>query len=608
MVKKNQKKSLITSSIITIVIVAILLLSGPLANALMVTLTADKTNVTAGAAGAAGNITFTTWVNLSNPDRYVPIQRIYLNLSGPLAKSFSFDAGGGTVQGTGFNGELTVSTSGEFNPSNYGYGSGYAYGYNTGSYYDFGYGYGYGYGYGSGGSTPLNVLYTITLNTTNMFDGNYTATTNVYAAGMNAAQGFTSTTSVAFVINPRIFTVSIPVIPAGTSADSGLIQTPTGNYSYTIVAGNNATIPVTLNVTVQVNPPTGVSTQVNSTGTGGLGAGAIPSLYFNYSVNDSTWYDNISYIHMQMYYNQSAIPSNVDESTLRPARYLSNTTPASWVKMECGTCTRTLEVAEDGRNVNLIASGVDTSSNFVWANVTHYSSYGMGGTVTSTSSVGGSTGGTGGGGGVVTAESFDNIAKSESYDKNLVANTPVTYTFKAPELGVYEIAFTGKENENGITLRVEALKGTSKQVTAQPPGTVYKNINILAGTKRMKEALVRFRVENSWLGSNSLAGSDVKMLHWVGSQWTQLETAQTTKDDTYTYYETKTDTFSPFAISGIKGGVLVPTATPAGAVTETPVMPTGTATPAPTRKVPGFEFVLTVAILSAAYLSGRKRR
>ncbi len=205
---------------------------------------------------------------------------------------------------------------------------------------------------------------------------------------------------------------------------------------------------------------------------------------------------------------------------------------------------------------------LNRTEKYIIANASHFSTFALLGT---TSTGGGSTGGSGGGssgGGIVTAEPYDNIAKSESYDKDLVANTPVTYTFKAPELGVYEIAFTGKENEIGITLRVEGLKDTSKKVTAPAPGTVYKNINILTGTKRMKEAQVRFRVENSWLGSNSLAASDVKLLHWDGSQWTQLETAQTTKDDSYTYYEAKTDTFSSFAISGLKGGVIVPTATP----------------------------------------------
>jgi hypothetical protein len=77
------------------------------------------------------------------------------------------------------------------------------------------------------------------------------------------------------------------------------------------------------------------------------------------------------------------------------------------------------------------------------------------------------------------------------------------------------------------------------------------------------------------------------------------------------------------------GGVIVPTATPmvteivtgtqvmptvtgssssSETVTETQAMPTVTVTPAPIKKVPGFEFVLTIAILSAAYLFGRMRR
>ena len=35
---------------------------------------------------------------------------------------------------------------------------------------------------------------------------------------------------------------------------------------------------------------------------------------------------------------------------------------------------------------------------------------------------------------------------------------------------------------------------------------------------------------------------------------------------------------------------------------------TGTPSPSPTKKAPAFEFVLTIAILSVAYLLGRKRR
>ncbi|MCX9025834.1 MAG: PGF-pre-PGF domain-containing protein [Candidatus Methanoperedens sp.] len=247
---------------------------------------------------------------------------------------------------------------------------------------------------------------------------------------------------------------------------------------------------------------------------------------------------------------------------------------------------------------------------YILVNVSHFSTFALIGTTSSggggnnPSSGGGSSGG---GGGVVSGEDFANIAKSESNDEDLIANTPVTYTFKTPELGVYEIALTGKENELAITVRAEVLKGTSKQVTAQPSGTVYKNVNIIAGTSRMKEALVKFRVENTWLGSNSVAAGDVKLLHWDGSKWNQLDTAQTTTDATYTYYEAKTTSLSPFAISGITGGAAGTTAT--SVVTGTPGT-TGTGTPVPTaaNKTPGFEIGLTVAILSVAYLLGRKRR
>jgi PGF-pre-PGF domain-containing protein/methanogen extracellular protein (TIGR04279 family) len=253
---------------------------------------------------------------------------------------------------------------------------------------------------------------------------------------------------------------------------------------------------------------------------------------------------------------------------------------------------------------------------FIVVRVTHFSIFalmgiGPGGTGGGGKGGGGSSGGSGGGGGVVTSEPFDNIAMSESYDKDLVANIPVTYTFNAPELGVYEIAVTNNENENGITLRVEGLKGTSKQVTAQPPGTVYKNVNLIVGTQNMKEALVRFKVENSWLGSNSLAGSDVQLLHWDGSQWTQLDTTQTTSDNTYTYYEAKTVSLSPFAISGSQGGVLVPTATPVVEITSgvTPtVTPPVTVQPLGATTTVIYAIIVVVIIAIAAYFFVVKKK
>jgi PGF-pre-PGF domain-containing protein len=563
--KKDKGEKFITGALIAVFIVTLLIISGSLANALMVTLSADKTNVTAGAGGGAGNITFTTWVNLSDPDAYVPIQRIYLNLSGPLPRSFSFDTSGGNIQGMNpaVPNEITVvaNPSDGFGSSNYGFGFGYGYGSDTGLTYDFGYGFGYGSASGAGAS-PLNVSYQITLNTTNMYDGNYTATTNVYAAGSSTSHGFASTSSVAFEILPRIFTVTIREIGANISDSSEIIYTPVGNFSYTIVAGPNDTSAVTLNVTVQVSPPPDVSTQVNSTATGGLGAGAIPSLYFNYSVDDPTWYDNISYIHMRMYYNESDLPSNVAESTLRAARYLTNATSGTgWVKLDCGTCPRTLEIVTDSddqnRSVILRASGVDISSNYVWANVTHYSTFGIAGTVTTSQSPsgGGSSGGGGGGGGGGSAENYSNILVKEKYELYIFKDKPTSYRFTNGSNPVIYVKITGNISAGAITTSVEVLKNTSALVKTPAPGLVYMNVNIWVGTsgfavpKNIKSATIGFKVDNSWLTANGLSSSDVKLLKWDGSQWIQLETTQNEKSDAFTFFEGKTTSFSPFAIS-----------------------------------------------------------
>ncbi len=154
-------------------------------------------------------------------------------------------------------------------------------------------------------------------------------------------------------------------------------------------------------------------------------------------------------------------------------------------------------------------------------------------------------------------------------------------------------------------------------MSSPPSGTVYKNINIWVGTsgfavpKNIKEAVIKFRVENSWITSNNLASSDVNLVKWDGSKWAQIDTSEKNKDATYTYYEAKTDSFSAFAITGLKE-VVVPTATPAVEVTETvtPIETTPAAVPTE-KEVPGFEAataILAITLLAGSLIRDRKRR
>ena len=225
---------------------------------------------------------------------------------------------------------------------------------------------------------------------------------------------------------------------------------------------------------------------------------------------------------------------------------------------------------------------------------------------TTTTTTTGSSSDSGIGGGVVSAEPYDNIDRSDMYEKYLVLNNPVLFTFKFPELSIYEIAVTGKETENYMALKVEALKGPTKNSGISAfSGIIYKNVNVLASSKNIKEGQIRFKVENTWIAN---AGNDLKMVKWDGSKWVDLPTSEIKKDDTYTFYEANTDSFGSFAITAMKAEVVPAEVVENSKVNLAPVK--ASSTPVPT-KAPGFEAIIAVfaiAMLAALLKNNIKRR
>ncbi|MBE0521449.1 MAG: PGF-pre-PGF domain-containing protein [Candidatus Methanoperedenaceae archaeon] len=190
-----------------------------------------------------------------------------------------------------------------------------------------------------------------------------------------------------------------------------------------------------------------------------------------------------------------------------------------------------------------------------------------------TSDSGGASGGSGSvGTGVISAEPSENIEFYETKEANLVAGIPVTFRFNNPQLSVYELVITANVSTGVISAKVEHLKGTSRIPTSPPPGTIYENVNVWLGTSgfsvpgNLREGIIKFRVNNTWLSGENIDANKVSIMHWDGNQWISLETKQTTMDSDFAYYEAFTDSFSPFAISGVKE---VPTETPG--ITQTSV-------------------------------------
>jgi PGF-pre-PGF domain-containing protein len=228
--------------------------------------------------------------------------------------------------------------------------------------------------------------------------------------------------------------------------------------------------------------------------------------------------------------------------------------------------------------------------------------------------VGTSNGGGGtGGGGMVSAEPFENIDFFETRDADLIAGIPVTFRFTNPQIVVNELVITSNISAGLTSAKIELLKGTSRLVTSPPTGTIYKNLNIWLGTsgfavpRNIREGIIRFRIDNSWISGENIDASKVLMMKWDGSQWISLETKQVRTDSNFAYYEARTNSFSPFAVTGVK---VAPTITPATTSTPvaSPAIPLSVMPPTPVYLNWILYVVVAIIIFTAVYYYAAKKK
>ena len=222
---------------------------------------------------------------------------------------------------------------------------------------------------------------------------------------------------------------------------------------------------------------------------------------------------------------------------------------------------------------------------------------------------GGSSGGGGGsgGGGITTAEPFANILKFERQDADLKRGSAVPYTFTSHVFSIYQVLVTGKENEGQVGIRIEHLKDTSTLVNRIPAGIIYANENLWIGSKRIDYAVLRFRVNNSWITEKSLEKTDIKLLRFDNG-WKMLDTKEINSDSTYTYFESRSPGLSSFAISGIKEGTQDARGIQALAEDTNPDAETDVNNSNPTETSPGIGIIAGIGIISVAYLFWIRRR
>lgn len=235
-----------------------------------------------------------------------------------------------------------------------------------------------------------------------------------------------------------------------------------------------------------------------------------------------------------------------------------------------------------------------------------------GNTTTYSGGQSGSSGGGGGGGGL-SGENYSNIEINEKYYDYIYKDKVTSYRFTDRGNPVRFVNITGNTSQGETRTSVEVLKGTSTLVKEPAPGTVYKNANIWVGAsgfaipKNIKEAVIRFRVENAWISGNGLSKTDILMYKWDGTGWFGLKTGVKGSDEIHSYFEAGTDSFSSFAISGQKGTEIPRVSKPEAGVTAMAL--TAQASEAmQSEKSPAFETGIMISAVLAVYLYWRGKK
>jgi len=167
----HQKFKNIISIGITLIIVILLILSGP-ANAVLVEISGLESEYTKG-----NEVKFEISITLHDIDEYVPITNFSLNLMGPTPNEWIFDTTGKVISKN--NGDINIIRVSVPNATDCGVGDGHAKDANTGDYFNFPNGFGYGSNYGEGDKGNVTYIYDVILYTTNLATGDYNVTASL---------------------------------------------------------------------------------------------------------------------------------------------------------------------------------------------------------------------------------------------------------------------------------------------------------------------------------------------------------------------------------------------------------------------------------------------
>lgn len=329
------KDNRIISLALTAIVVGLILYSGPV-RALLISIITDKQ-----VYGAGEEINLMITVNLTSGE-LLPINSILLNITGSkhsiISCQLPFNSSGYTNENVACSSQILTVTL--IPGPSFGYGYGYGYVEWNGSGYPFGYGYGYGYESPvAAGSTSFT--YIIRWKVPSEWAGDvYTASIAIIANG----NAFSKSTKFSVVISQPKQTYVNETINIIANQPTIINATLTTNTTLEIVTNSSISAPF---VSLAYYNETNISIPSN-----------VRSLKkYVEIVLDPQIKNSLSWAIIKVYYTDSEVSAaGIDKSTLRLYKWSGS----SWIKF-------------DGP----LVGGVNTTANYVWANVTGFSLFGV---------------------------------------------------------------------------------------------------------------------------------------------------------------------------------------------------------------------------------------
>ncbi len=165
---------------------------------------------------------------------------------------------------------------------------------------------------------------------------------------------------------------------------------------------------------------------------------------------------------------------------------------------------------------------------------------------------GGSSGGGGSGG---SPEPASNVRGKELSQQFVTNGNRIRFEFVRKVTPVVYVEFDSKRIFGKTTAIVEELTGRSLLTPVEPPGKVYKYLNIWVGNsgfaspENIAEPRVGFKVEKAWIVENGIEGTTIFLCRYSDEGWSPLHTKVISEDEESVYFEAQTSGFSLFAIA-----------------------------------------------------------